>query len=94
MINITAEQQSILDSALAKWGVKDNMLITIEELSEMIDVISKNIGLKQVDNADKIPDAIADVLVVMNVAMQAYKIPESEVQKIFDEKISRLKAKL
>ena len=63
--------------------------ISMEELAELQQAISKKVRRKQSSN-DNIIEEIADSLICIDFIMNNYKIKENDIQKVIDEKLERL----
>ena len=76
-----------LKKILAHYGPLIQKTKSMEELSELIQAIAKNIA--GVDNRDNIVEEIADSMIMISQLMLIFDINEEEVDKVKEEKIDR-----
>lgn len=67
-------------------------IVAIEEMSELIKEISKN--LRGEDNYKNIVEEMADVFIMLRQLQMCYFIGFEEIQEVVDMKTERLKQKL
>lgn len=85
------EKYEILEKTIATYGKKMQLVVAMEEMSELIKELSKNIRGK--DNVDAISEEMADVLIVVEQLMMIFE-NYSEVENWIDKKIARQKERL
>lgn len=83
---------NILKKAIAKWGNHAQLLMVLEEMSELQKEILKNIN-RQKDNIDAIIDEVADVEIMLEQLKYIYQIDEAVKQRI-PVKLEKVKARL
>lgn len=83
---------NIYKRALKTWGKEPQMLQVIEEMSELIKEILKNINRKK-DNIAEIIEETADVEIMLNQLKCCYDIFE-QVEKYKSEKLLKIEARL
>ncbi len=83
---------NILKKAIAKWGNHAQLLMVLEEMSELQKEILKNIN-RQKDNVDAIIDEVADVEIMLEQLKYIYQIDEAVKQRI-PVKLEKVKARL
>lgn len=86
-VNKTIEQ-----AAIDKYGKTLQMVVAIEELSELIKELTKNIRGK--NNHDAIVEEIADVYIMLDQVMMMNDIWLNEVVEKMHEKLNRLKERM
>jgi NTP pyrophosphatase (non-canonical NTP hydrolase) len=84
--------QDILDKAISKWGKHAQLLMVLEEMSELQKEILKNINRGK-DNIDDIIDETADVEIMLDQMKYIYGIDE-DVAKRIPLKLKKVKARL
>ncbi len=84
--------QDILDKAIAKWGKHAQLLMVLEEMSELQKEILKNINRGK-DNLDDIIDETADVEIMLDQLKYIYGIDEAVANRI-PLKLEKVKARL
>jgi NTP pyrophosphatase (non-canonical NTP hydrolase) len=82
-------EKSIYERALEKWGLLAQVLMTVEELSELTQALLKH-G-RQINGVDKgkVAEEIADVELMIEQMKVAFKI-HKEVEEFKVKKIKRL----
>ena len=84
--------EEILMKAINKWGKHAQLLMVLEEMSELQKEILKNINRGK-DNLPEIIEEIADVEIMLEQAKYIYNI-EKEVADMIPEKLKKVKARL
>ena len=84
--------QDILDKAISKWGKHAQLLMVLEEMSELQKEILKNINRSK-DNIDDIIDETADVEIMLDQMKYIYWIDEAVANRI-PLKLEKVKARL
>ncbi|MBR4927000.1 MAG: hypothetical protein IKY98_01600 [Alphaproteobacteria bacterium] len=84
--------QDILDRAISKWGKHAQLLMVLEEMSELQKEILKNIN-RDKDNLDEIIDETADVEIMLDQLKYIYGIDEAVANRI-PLKLEKVKARL
>ena len=84
------ERAEVYKEAQKRWGIESQIIISIEELSELITVLCKrNRNLNGVDK-DKIIDEIADAMVMIEHLQIIFGKEECEERQRY--KVARLKS--
>ncbi len=86
------ENKSIEKMAIEKYGKELQTVVAIEELSELIKELTKNIRGK--NNHDAIVEEIADVYIMLDQVMMMNDISLNEVVEKMNEKLNRLKERM
>lgn len=82
--------------ALSKWGLENQLLVAIEEMSEVQKAITKLVRASEDDHEDalnNLVEEIADATIMLEQLRYIYAI-EDEVAAMMDNKIFRLEARL
>ena len=82
----------VLKRALETWGEEAQMLMVVEEMSELMKEILKNINRKK-NNIDEIIEETADVEIMLEQLKENYKIAE-KVETYKAEKIKLIAKRL
>ena len=82
----------VLKRALQTWGEQPQMLMVVEEMSELMKEILKNISRKK-DNIDAIIEETADVEIMLEQLKENYQI-WSKVEAYKADKIKLIKKRL
>ena len=82
----------ILKKALDVWGEKAQMLMVVEEMSELIKEILKNVNRSK-NNIDEIAEETADVEIMLEQLKENYRIAE-KVKTYKEEKIKLIEQRL
>ena len=90
--NIDEKVKDIEQAAIDKYGKTLQMVVAIEELSELIKELTKNIRGK--NNHDAIVEEIADVYIMLDQVMMMNDIWLNEVVEKMHEKLNRLKERM
>jgi DNA-directed RNA polymerase subunit RPC12/RpoP len=91
-IEITDETLAVLDDAVATFGAKSQLLMAVEEMSELQKEICKHFrNSTEISNAELV-DEVADVIVTVYQAARLCGI--EAVNRRIDFKIDRLKNKI
>lgn len=85
-------EKEILQKAIQKWGKHAQLLMVLEEMSELQKEILKNINRSK-DNLDSIIDETADVEIMLAQLKFIYQIEEA-VEKHIPQKLEKVKARL
>jgi len=85
-------EEELYKRALRIWGKEPQMLQVIEEMSELIKEILKNINRKK-DNIDEIIEETADVEIMLGQLKCCYKIND-EIRKYKAEKLKLIAKRL
>ena len=91
-LELNNKQVEIYDRALAKYGKNGQMLIALEEMSELTKELVKN--MRGRDNIAEITEELADVYVTLEHIKRIIGIADAAVYKIAHEKIDRLEQRL
>lgn len=82
----------VLKRALETWGEQPQMLMVVEEMSELMKEILKNINRKK-DNIAEIIEETADVEIMLEQLKENYKITE-KVEAYKKDKIKLIEQRL
>ncbi len=82
----------LLVKAVEKWGTHAQLLMVLEEMSELQKEILKNINRGK-DNVDAIIDETADVEIMLEQLKHIYQIQEAVKERI-PQKLEKVKARL
>lgn len=77
-------QDTVYDNAIAAWGKTPQLLVLLEEFSELQKEVLKNIN-RDKDNLTEIIDETADVLIMMEQLQRLYDIKEPVQQRIVEK---------
>ena len=83
---------NVLKRALKTWGKEAQMLMVIEEMSELTKEILKNINRKK-DNLSEIIEETADVEIMLAQLKECYQIYD-KVETYKQEKIKKIEQRL
>lgn len=89
---MTPWEDTIYNEAIKTWGRNPQLLVLLEEFSELQKEILKNIN-RGANNLDAIIDETADVLIMMEQLQRLYHIKE-HVQKRIPEKLKKVEQRL
>jgi len=84
--------ETLYERALRVWGKEPQMLQVIEEMSELIKEILKNVNRKK-DNVSEIIEETADVEIMLEQLKCCYNIKEA-VEDYKKEKIKKIECRL
>lgn len=84
--------REFLCEAIKKWGAQAQLLILLEEMSELQKEILKNIN-RQADNIDSIIEETADVEIMLEQLKYIYNI-HCQVEERIPVKLQEVKEKL
>lgn len=73
--------------AISFYGTTTESIVAMEELSELIQCISK--GLRGAGSPDHLAEEIADTMIMLESVQQMYDIPQDRVQAWIDTKQNR-----
>ena len=90
MINYDDET---LFRALEKFGFNRQVLVAVEELSELQKELLKNINRGQ-NNREHVREELVDVLIILRELVLLYDFSEKELNAVATEKMKRLKGYL
>lgn len=89
MKNQFTVDRTISEEVINHYGRLVEHAVCIEELTELIQVITDKIRRNHAEPCDHMVEEIADVLIVITNLMQMYCITDSMVQKMIDSKQQR-----
>lgn len=90
MINYDDET---LFQALQQFGFNKQVLVAVEELSELQKELLKNINRGH-NNRDHVKEELVDVLIIIRELVLLYDFSENELNSMANEKMERLKGYL
>jgi len=76
------EKQMTYLKAILKWGVRNQMLKTIEECSELQKALAKSILNPNPKNEEQIKEELADVQIMLNQMRIMYPFEEEKKKKL------------
>ncbi|MBQ9089946.1 MAG: hypothetical protein IJY58_02740 [Alphaproteobacteria bacterium] len=86
------EYEALFDKAIQRWGVSAQLLMVLEEMSELQKEILKNINRGK-DNLDAIIDETADVEIMLAQLKHIYQI-QKQVEERIPVKLAKVRARL
>lgn len=89
MINLDKE---VLVDAINTWGVYAQLIMAIEEMSELTKEITKWFRGKR--NREEMAGEMADVIIMMEQLKLTFSITDDEINSIVEAKTERLKSRL
>ena len=89
MKNYTYIPKDVCQKALETWGKNAQMLMALEEMSELQKEILKNIN-REKDNLKELAEETADVLIMLEQLLHIYNIHD-EVKAQAEYKVNRLR---
>lgn len=98
MIHI--ENRKLFQNAIAKWGFDAQLLMVIEENTELIEQLNKinkdicHYKRNRAINKEGLTEEIADVLIMLEQLKMMMQIDDFQLQNFIDAKIERIKAKI
>lgn len=84
--------KQIMKKAIDTYGKDMQCMVAIEEMSELIKEISKD--KRYANNKEHIIEEIADVSIMLEQLKIIYAIDESDIQKVHNAKMKRLREKV
>jgi len=93
-IHMTTTEKTIYEKALEKWGLETQILMCIEELSELIHALVKYGRKINGSSKDKIAEEIADVELMIEQIKVALNIQKLDIENLKLKKIKRLEGYL
>lgn len=85
------ERCEVYEAAVAKWGEEMQMLVAIEEMSEVVKALTK--WLRGTGTKDDVAEEIADATIMLEQLRLIFGINE-EVCEAMDAKIERLRERM
>ncbi len=82
----------IYETAIQAWGKNAQLLVLLEEMSELQKEVLKNIN-RDKDNLDNLVDETADVLIMLEQLQRIYNIKKA-VQNRIPAKLEKVRARL
>jgi hypothetical protein len=82
----------VLYKALEKWGINAQVMMLIEEMSELTKEICKNFRGR--DNRTEMLDEICDVSIMLEQAKIVFNFSDEEIEEHVDFKINRIQERL
>jgi len=83
----------LLKEILAAWGDTSQVLLSIEEMSELTKALLKNINRGK-DNRDDIASELADTLITLEQVRMIYGITEDEIHALLAIKTEKVRRRL
>lgn len=96
MIHTYADRCAVYDEALDKWGLRNQFLVAIEEMSEVQKAITKLVRASEDNHEDalnNLVEEIADATIMLEQLRYFYRMDE-KVDEMMDKKILRLKERI
>lgn len=90
-----AQIQQILKKAQDRYGYKNQIIVTAEELAELTQVLLKYARFPDHETAlaktrDKVVEEYADALIVLGHIRMIYNLTDEELDKVVDAKMARM----
>ena len=85
-------QKSVIENALEKWGSMSELVVTIEELSELQKEVTKQI--RNQGKMENLVEEMADVYIVMEYLKLIFAINDEDIKTEIAFKIDRLMSRL
>ena len=85
-------QKSVIENALDKWGSMSELVVTIEELSELQKEVTKQI--RNEGKMENLVEEMADVYIVMEYLKLIFAINDEDIKTEIAFKIGRLMSRL
>ena len=85
-------QKSVIENALDKWGSMSELVVTIEELSELQKEVTKQI--RNEGKMENLVEEMADVYIVMEYLKLIFAINDEDIKTEIAFKIDRLMSRL
>lgn len=89
---ITYDDETLFQ-ALQQFGFNRQVLVAVEELSELQKELLKNVNRDQ-NNRDHVKEELVDVLIILRELVLLYDFSEKELNTVATEKMERLKGYL
>lgn len=93
-MEITQEQENVLDKAIYEYGSDAQLDMVVEECSELIKAVCKFKRHKSTANGDEILKECADVVIMVKQALIIINSTDTDLKKEVNYKINRLKERL
>ncbi|MCL2015355.1 MAG: hypothetical protein FWG68_03800 [Defluviitaleaceae bacterium] len=87
------EYTELMQQALKKWGKNSQVMMALEEMSELSKELLKNIN-RNSDNRQEILEEISDVWLLLEQMKIVYDISEQELADSMAGKLGKLRAEL
>ncbi len=87
------DKKQILQKALKTWGTNAQILIAIEEMSELTKALLKNINRGK-DNRDHILEELSDVLITLEQIQMIYGFTQEEINGAICKKMEKISKRL
>jgi NTP pyrophosphatase (non-canonical NTP hydrolase) len=84
------EQTNLLHKATEKWGKTSQVMMALEEMSELSIELIKNIN-RNISNEREILEEIGDVCIMLEQLKIIYGFSDKKLQDSMDKKLERLK---
>ena len=85
-------QKSVIENALEKWGSMSELVVTIEELSELQKEVTKQI--RNEGKMENLVEEMADVYIVKEYLKMIFAITDDDINKQVEKKLNRLENRL
>ena len=85
-------QKSVIENALDKWGSMSELVVTIEELSELQKEVTKQI--RNEGTMENLVEDMADVYIVMEYLKMIFATTDDDINKEVEKKLNRLENRL
>lgn len=86
------EFDNVIEMAIETYGHTPQKIVAMEELSELIKEISKD--LRGQDNIENILEEMADVFIMLEQLRVMYGLTDYDIQEAIDKKLERLEKRL
>ena len=85
-------QKSVIENALDKWGSMSELVVTIEELSELQKEVTKQI--RNEGKMENLVEEMADVYIVMEYLKMIFTITDDDINREVEKKLNRRENRL
>lgn len=91
---MTNEKENyIFNRAIDLWGAESQVMMAIEEMSELIKALCKMINRHEKD-IENTHEEIVDVSILLDQMRKIFKLPQDKFMRIRNEKLERLEEKV
>lgn len=85
-------QKSVIEKALEKWGSMSELVVTLEELSELQKEVTKQI--RNDGKIENLVEEMSDVYIVMEYLKMIFAVSDEDIKKEIGVKLNRLSDRL
>lgn len=91
-IKDSGERREVMQRAIAAYGAEAQLVVAIEEFSELIKEICKH--KRYMDNTGAIIEEVADCYIMLEQVQMIFGLGSTVISDAMDKKIKRLKRRL